>query len=311
MFGVQIDPWSDPSKDWPKILGAFNAISVPLTWNRVQPDEGQHDWAPILRMLEWAASNDLHICAGPILRFDEAFLPDWLQFWNDDFPAMQAHILKYVREAAQALKGKVHFWHAVAGVNSQGMLKLHPEQALRLTVAAVDVLRQVDADAPVLVSFDQPFAESFVHDEVELAGYHMAESLAHAEVGISGIGVELDLGYLPHGTTPRTLWELHLLLERWRLTQLPLVVRLSAPEAPVPQNAGGDRAPFASAPRSELFDRALPILAAKEYVYGVFWKALYDRDDPRFPKSGLFAEPGRPTNLLGSFERLRKRCGEG
>lgn len=311
MFGVQIDPWSDPEQDWPRILGAFNSVSVPLVWNKVQPDEGQHDWAPALRTLEWAASQGLHICAGPILRFDRGFLPDWLQFWNDDFSAMQAHILKYVREAAQACKGKVHFWHAVAGVNSPGMLKLHPEQALRLTVAAIDVLKQVDPDSPILVSFDQPFAESFVNEESELAGYHMAESLAHADVGIAGLGIELDLGYLPHGTLPRTLWEIHLLLERWRLTQLPLVVRLSAPEAPSPVGAGQDRAEFVARPRSALFEDLLPVIASKDFVYGVFWKALYDRDDPRFPRSGLFENAGRPTDLLGSFERLRRRCGDG
>ncbi|HEV7278834.1 MAG TPA: endo-1,4-beta-xylanase [Pirellulaceae bacterium] len=310
MFGVQLDPWSDSHKDWPRILGAFNSISVPLVWNKVQPDEGQHDWAPVNRALEWAASQGLHVCAGPILRFDRAFLPDWLQFWNDDFAAMQAHLLRYVREAAQACKGKVHFWHAVAGVNNPGMLKLQPEQALRLTVAAIDVLRQVDPDSPILVSFDQPFAESFVDSEAELASFHMAESLAHADVGIAGIGIELDLGYQPHGTLPRTLWEMHLLLERWRLTQLPLVVRLSAPEAPAPVVAGHDRTEFVAQPRSDLFEELLPVIAAKDFVYGVFWKALYDRDDPRFPRSGLFEGPGRPTPLLETFARFRKRCGD-
>jgi hypothetical protein len=104
---------------------------------------------------------------------------------------------------------------------------------------------------------------------------------------------------------------MHLLLERWRLTQLPLVVRLSAPEAPAPAGAGRDRTEFVSQPRSALFEELLPVIAAKDFIYGVFWKALYDRDDSRFPRSGLFEGPGRPTALLKTFADFRKRCGDG
>ena len=94
----------------------------------------------------------------------------------------------------------MHVWQCAARLNTQEVFSLSEEQRLRLAVLAIEVTRQADPRAPVVLMLDQPWAEFMSENECDLSPLHFADALVRAEIGLSGIGLEINLGYWPGGS---------------------------------------------------------------------------------------------------------------
>ena len=186
-------------------LKAFNAAIVPLSWGRVEADEGRQNWAACDSEIQWCTSQGLRIGGGPLLELSRRALPDWIYLWENDFDNLMMVAGDYVRAAVNRYRGKVHFWNAAGRIITGDALGLEEEQQVRLAVRAVEVIRSVDTQTPVIVSFDQPWAEYMARRESDLAPLQFADALVRSDLGISGIGLEINFGTSPAATLPRDL----------------------------------------------------------------------------------------------------------
>ena len=66
---------------------------------------------------------------------------------------------------------------------------------------------------------------------------HFADTLVRAGVELSGLMLEMNVGYFPGGTLPRHAVEFNRQLDMWSLLGLPLWLSLSRP-APRPTTRG-------------------------------------------------------------------------
>ena len=171
-----------------EFLSAFNTAVVPFNWRDTELNEGEHDWDLSDKQVEWSRAAGLKICGGPLLKLFQGNLPDWLYLWEDDFETVRTYVLQYVEAVVQRYRGNVHIWHVGSGVNTTGTLILPEEYRLRLTVDAIQLVVQIDARAPVIVSFDQPWAEYLVKEDLDLSPLHFADALVRAELGLAGLG---------------------------------------------------------------------------------------------------------------------------
>src|SRR5262245_66668144 len=89
-----------------------------------------------------------------------------------------------------------------------------------------------------------------LHREVQLSPLHFADTLVRADLGLSGFGLEINLGYVPGGTFPRDLTALCYLVDRWSGFNLPLVLQLTFPSSE------------AEDPLAEIQARPLPTLTS-------------------------------------------------
>ena len=171
----------------------------------------------------------LRICGGPLLNFDKNGLPDWLYLWEEDAESLQSYMLNYVEATVKRFAGKVSLWHAWAGLNNGQAMTLSEEFRLRVGVAALETLRAHDPTTPVFVSFNQPFGEYLSRKAMDLAPIHYADTLVRADLGVSGFGLEINMGYWPDGTLPRDVLEICRMIDRWSSLGLPLVIILTIP----------------------------------------------------------------------------------
>ena len=179
---------------------------------------------------------------------------------------------------------------------------------------------------PLVVSFDPPWGEYLALQQRDLAPYHFADALVRADLGLTGIGLEINAGYYPHGSPQRPAIEYGRLLDQWSLLGLPLMVLLTGasstendPKA-VPaihvdgadvysQDQDGtprDRAGQSSAPQRERTASLLPLLLARSTVQVVLWNQLSDKPPHEFPHSGLFDGKQQAKPLLQTMRELRK-----
>jgi hypothetical protein len=241
-------------------------------------------------------------------------LPDWL-FLDDEFEEVQLSAVQFIDSLVKRYRGKVQLWHVAARMNLPGALKFSEEQRLRLVVEAVDRVRALDARTPMILSFDQPWGEYIVREDQELTPLHFADTLVRGELGLAGIGLEMNLGYWPGGTLPRDLLEISRQLDRWSQLGVPLVVFVSAPSGsgadPLAQQparlvpnliAGGVTPQTQQAAAAAL----LPLILAKQSVQAIVWSHWRDDLPHDFPHSGLCDTKGKPKPALQTITAFRK-----
>src|SRR5262249_41390926 len=112
----------------------------------------------------------------------------------------------------------------------------HDEQdRLRLAVLAMESIRRVDPRTPIVITIDQPWGSFMSRQECDLSPLHFADALVRGDLGLAGIGLEINLGYAPSGSEPRDVLEFSRQMDRWSTLGLPLLVILN-----VPGGAGND-----------------------------------------------------------------------
>ena len=295
------------SRQFPRV---FNAAAVPLRWREVETGEGSFQWSVSDKQIAWCKAQRLKVFGGPLLRLDAGGIPDWLCLWEGDFDNLILFASEYAAAAAKRYLGKVDLWLATARANTADILSLSEEENLRLSARAVEVIHSVDPDTPIVISIDQPWAEYMSRREVDYPPWQFVEALVRSGSRLSGIALEINVGYHPAGTLPRTLLEFSRQLDRWSLLGLPLLVSVTASSGSHndPLVVRGAKAPNGSTPQSQQawIAQYLPLILAKSYVFGIIWNQLRDGEPHDFPQGGLFDIKGRPKPALQTLAAIRR-----
>ena len=303
---------SHPGARFPsELLGAINTAVVPFAWGDVEGSDQDATTENFAEQVRWCKKLGLRICGGPLLNFGKSGLPDWLYLWEDDPEALESYMLDYVERVVKRFANKVTLWHAWAGINNCLAMRLSEELRVRLAVASLERLRSFDPSTPVFVSFNQPFGEYMSRKSLDLAPIQYADTLIRAELGISGFGLELNLGYWPDGTLPRDELEISRLIDRWSSLGLPLVVILTIPSAGSEGAGEGTILSLHSEGSGEdvqakLTSQIIEVCLAKPAVQGVIWNQLVDGDVSAYPNAGLFTTDNQAKPVLNQLKALKE-----
>lgn len=298
-----------------KFLATFNAVSIALNWRHVEPTEGSYQWKVYDQQLEWCRNHMLQVAGGPLMRLDASGCPDWLCLWEGDFDNLVTLVTDYVETAVERYRGRIELWNCAARFATGDGLSLSEEDNLQLAVRAIEVVRRLDPETPAMLTFDQPWAEFMQQAHRELSPLHTADALLRSDLGLAAIGLELNIGFQPHGSGPRGILALNRLLDWWSTFGLPIFVFLSVPSASGPDDKA--QAKIATVGQTEADDWTperqseyaggmVALLLAKPAVRGVFWNQWRDDEPHVFPHAGLWNARDQEKPLLGQLKRLRK-----
>ena len=298
-----------------RLAEGINALRINASWGELAPTEGQLRWNAFDAQLAWCRANKLVPTAGPLIDLRPRALPDWLWLWSGDGEEIIAMAEDLIRQVLARYRGKVAAWHLVHRAAVNEILGLGEEDQVRLTARALQVARQVDPSALLIIDFERPWADWLASSPFQLGSYHLADSLSRADLGLGGIGLEVAIGYGPPGSHMRDILELSRLLDQFAPLEAPIHVTLAMPSAagPDPQADPGvtvAKSQWPSEPDAALQrDRGAQWLAlalAKPYVRSVHWINTRDADPHVYPHSGLFDANDRPKPLLDWMKGFRK-----
>ncbi len=292
LFGCRLGSRPIEGSEAECVKRGFNTAVVPFTWRTIERNAGKHEWEVFDQQITWCQENGLRVIGGPLLQLDEQHLPDWLYLWEDDFEQVQSYLTQYIHATVSRYRGRVQVWNCAARMNISGAIPLSEEQRLRLMVAAVAELRRNDPQTPIILSFDQPWAEYLAANDRELSPLHLADSLVRADLGVAGVGVEINIGYQPAGSARRELVEYSRQLDRWSVLGQKLIVFVSCPsDAGSNENARrqvrASTAEQSPESQSAFMGKLIPLMLAKPFVDGIIWNELSDAAPQEFANAGV------------------------
>jgi GH35 family endo-1,4-beta-xylanase len=314
-FGVHLGNQVPKGNVARQLPSAINMAALPLSWRRIEAVEGRRVWDEPDAQFAWAQAAGLRVSAGPLLELDDRGVPDWTYLWEGDFNSLLSFMLEHVRAVVERYRGKVHLWQVAARMTHGHALGLNEEARLQLAAKAISVVRQMDSTTPLVVSFDQPWAEYLASEHLDLAPLHFADALVRADLGLSGIGLELNVGYHPGGSIHRGPLAMSRLLDTWSLLELPLQVALTFPSRSDDDPLAASKIRVLSSEEDEVtpeaqrewVERHVPLLLAKNVVQVVVWNQLSDAAPHQFPHGGLFDAEDKPKPAFEALKKMRRQ----
>jgi hypothetical protein len=300
-----------PSLEWTR---TFNAAQAGVNWRQVAPSEGQYRWDLLDAQVAWGRRNRLALEAGPLIEFRKGALPDWLWLWEGDFETIGGLVADYVRQAVTRYRGKVPLWHIVHRAAGGDVLGLSEEDQVRIAARAIQVARQADPAAQVTIGVDRPWAEWMGSSHFQLGPLHLCDYLLRAELGISGIAIEIAPGYSAPGSHIRDLFEFSKLLDLYSLLNVPLHVWIVMPAAagPDPNAETGVRVEAAQWPsppddalQANWGARWMALAIAKPFVRTVTWLQASDATPHTYPHGGLVRPDASARPLVAWMQSVR------
>jgi hypothetical protein len=308
-----------PDPPWEAaFVEAFNAACVPLEWRCVEPHEGEYHWDRCDAQVEWCERHKLLTTVGPLLDLAPAGMPEWLWQWEHDFLNLQSFVCDFVETALSRYASRVRFWEVSARGNTGGALALSEENRLQLVARTLDVARQVDQDNHLLIRVDQPWGGYQARGQHRLSPMQFVDTLIRSGAALSGVNLEVAVGYTPRGTAPRDRFDFSQLIDQWSCLQIPLYVTLAYPssggedpharpdlevERTPPDDADGPA--WTDDRQAEFVERFVPMLMAKQSVAGIFWSHAGDAAPHDYPNAGLLRPDGSPKPALDRLIRYR------
>ncbi len=326
LLGVRLIHQPSWRQDSDLICAAVNSVCIHPAWHIVEADSERVDYQLFEEQIAWAQEKNLRVVCGPLVSLQPYCIPNWMHLLSD-FDALYEGACQYVQKTVERFRGRVQIWNVGTGLNCPSELGLTDNQVLQLAVGIIQAARRADPKTPVTITMDVPWAEYLGQKENAISPLHFADALLRADLGLSGIGLELNLSCWPNGSLPRDLVDLSDMLDQWAVLGIPLVTSFCAPLSlqadplawPKSKLVGNWQTPVirettnrpdAMSQMANYAFEVFQMLLAKQQVHGVFWNQHSDRSKHVYPHCGLIDASGMPRPLLDSFIHLRSRYGQ-
>ena len=198
---------------------------------------------------------------------------------------------------------------------SSDILGLTEEEQIRITARAVQVAHQTDPSAQLTIGIDRPWAEWMGTSHFQLGPLHLCDYLLRADLGLSGVAIEIAPGYSAPGSYMRDLFELSKLLDLYSLLNVPLHVWMVLPSADRPDPHADPRVRVESPQWPVPIDEELTSSLGREMDRAGRRQAVCpypelaavsDAVPHLYPHGGLFRPDKTPKPLYSWLQMLRR-----
>jgi hypothetical protein len=298
-----------------KLPGVLSAVAVPMEWMSIEPEEGNYSWDEVNRVMAFAGEHRLVMRGGPLVDFGPGGLPNWLKTWQNDILNLPSFVCDFVETAVSKYMGMIRLWEVAAHGNTGGALALSEDHRLAIVARVLETASRTHSDGQFFIRVDQPWGEYQARGQHRLSPLQFVDALIRSNLGLTGVNLEIAMGYQPAGSLSRDLFSLSRLIDLWSQMGVQLHVTLACPSSMgADSKADADLEVTASAPtgswtpdaQEKWLAEAVGLLMAKASVTGVFVADLHDAVPHHYPNAGLFAADGSPKPAWSRFEAIAK-----
>jgi hypothetical protein len=263
--------------------------------------------------MAFAGEHRLVMRGGPLVDFGPHGLPTWLKTWQNDILNLPSFVCDFVETAVAKYMGMVRLWEVAAYGNTGGALALSEDHRLAIVARVLETASRTHSDGQFFIRIDQPWGEYQARGQHRLSPLQFVDALIRSNLGLTGVNLEIAMGYQPAGSLSRDLFSLSRLIDLWSHLGVQLHVTLACPSSMEPDpKADSDleatlaapAGPWTPAAHEKWLVEAASLLMAKSVVTGVFFADLSDSIPHRYPRAGLFGADGGPKPAWSRLETV-------
>lgn len=312
LLGCTLDATAIQSRE--HFTSAFNAARVPIEWRWIEPVEGKYQWQLLDNLIDRCIDPRMTIIGGPLLDFAPDGLPKWLAPWAADILNLPSFVCDFVETAINRYAGRIRLWEVTAYGNLGGALTLSEENRLTIIARAMESALRTNSDAQFFIRVGQPWGEYLAHGRHRLTPFQMVDAVLRSHLGLTGVTLDIAMGYGPPGSLSRTALAVSRLIDQWSLLGIQLHVVLACPSASGPDKFaygkcevvdGTWKRNWSEETQAIWLEEFVPMIAAKPAVTGVFLNSFGDSLAHRFPHSGVLRTNGTPKPAIQVFQNHR------
>jgi hypothetical protein len=281
---------------------AFQTVMPMPSWSELEPEQGQYQWELLEKKITNISRFDFNIVMGPIISFDTAAFPSWLNSRIGEDGFLETNASKFANALIERFGEQAECWILADRFNSYHIKEIPLARAVTLVHILSQQLRSRGLQKPLLIGLDRLWGEYAVQNVPEYEQVQIAEALMTCRE-IDSFLLELNFGLDDNSTLPRDLMSISNMLDQWSFLGKKVYVMISVP------GSGNSEASQAGFQWTDELQRSwteslIALLIGKRAVRGIFWSVLQGESEQRGSEQDS-AEPVLRSGLINSSRALK------
>lgn len=270
----------------------FDYAYLPLSWRVLEPKQGEFNWRLFDGWVEFLAKNRIPIKAGPLVRFHERHLPDWVGMYEPDFETVRNLLFEHVRRVVERYGQYVHQWDVISGIHAENTFEFTFEQIMEMTRVTSSLVKQLAPRAQTVVDLVALWGEYYARNQRTIPPLLYADMVVQSGIAFDAFGVQFVFGAPVDGMFVRDMMQISEKLDRVGSFGKPVhVTAVQAPSSSVGEGtlAGGGSwwKPWSEQLQARWIKEFFAVAFSKPFVESITWKDLADRPQATVPSGGL------------------------
>lgn len=310
-LGCRIDPRLIAKPQYlDRVLEFSSSVTIPIQWAQIEARKGHFDFSAVDPCITMLARKKVAIGAGPLLRFTEDHLPDWLLQSGAGFEKMRELAYQFVSKVVARYAGVIHRWYVIAGLNVFNQFNFNFEQILEMTRAANMAVRAAGSRAVRIIEVSYPWGEYYATTPNSIPPFVYMDMVVQSGTSFDAFGLQMHFGKDETGMHLRDMMQISSILDCFAVVAKPLHVT----DVEIP-SAGG-KGPFDGEAagvwhqkwdrtrQSQWLSRFYKIALSKPFVEAVNYGSFVDSEDSTIAHSGLLTQDLTPKESFKTLQRL-------
>jgi GH35 family endo-1,4-beta-xylanase len=312
-IGCTIDPKQLENVNYLKtIFELFAHVSIPVNWSKIEAVKGEYDFSELDRCIEILGKRRMLLCIGPLLCFNEQFLPDWLR-GQDDFETIREASYEFVSKIVTRYARYIHIWLVLGGLNAYNYFKFSFERILDITRTACLAAREADNHSLKMIEIVHPWGEYYAQDSDTVPPLVYIDMVTQAGINYDALGVQMIFGKNESGMHVRDMMQISAMLDRYAPVPRPVhITSFSVPDTNEAEKQKSDEAgmwykPWDQAQQAKWIEQFGIIALSKPFINTITYSALADGNANALAGAGLLTEKFEPKKSLASIAKLHRK----
>jgi len=300
-LGIDVDPQDVTSQQYiDSLCELVGYATVHINWAKIEKDKGQYDFSEVDKCVLALSKERLALGAGPLLRFDETCLPQWLLVQKYPFEKIRESAYRFVSETVVRYANRIRTWSVVSGLNCHNHFGFSFEQVLELTRAANMAVKSVDARIRKIIEVENPWGEYYAAVQGSIPPLIYMDMVVQSGVNFDAFALRMGAGENGIGMHTRDMMQISAMLDYLA----PVARSFFIGNVTVPAGGDGQEQWTASA-QARWLEAFYRIVLSKPFVESVIYSNLADSADAEKAQTGLLTKDLQPKKAFESLKKIR------
>lgn len=315
IMGCRIEPAVRDERYREALASNFDYCILPMSWKQLQPHENTFATEDLDDWVEVLGRKRIPTIAGPLIRLDEASVPDWMVIWEHDFDMLREMSHDFVQKVVTRYRRTVAAWNVVGGMETNTAFSLSFEQIIELTRLLISQIKTLIPSARTMITVTHPFGEYHARAKTSVPPMLYAEMVTQAGISFEAFALEIEMGVPEPGNFTRDLFQLSTMLDKFSTLGRPVfLTAVGVPGRNTPDIVGGvDPAPAGRWHRpwdpqlqADWMEAVYHLAFSKPYIESIAWANLSDMAGT-LPAGGIFDEQVKPKPAFQKLQQMKEK----